>query len=57
MMLALDEGHEGFGWRVFESGRVLSAELKASLAKSLLAYFNDPPRRRRDDDVLHDQGS
>ena len=42
MMLALDEGYEGFGWRVFESGRVLGAELKASLAKSLLAYFNDP---------------
>ncbi len=42
MMLALDEGYEGFGWRVFESGRVLGAELKASLAKSLLDYFNDP---------------
>jgi hypothetical protein len=42
MMLALDEGYEGFGWKVFESGRTLSAELKASLAKSLLDYFNDP---------------
>ena len=42
MMLALDEGYEGFGWRVFESDRVLSADLKASLAKSLLDYFNDP---------------
>jgi len=42
MMLALDEGYEGFGWRVFESGRLLGAEVKASLAKSLLAYFNDP---------------
>lgn len=42
MMLALDEGYEGFGWRVFESGRPLRRELKASLAKSLLAYFNDP---------------
>jgi hypothetical protein len=42
MMLALDEGYEGFGWRVFESGRTLGAELKASLAKSLLDYFNDP---------------
>jgi hypothetical protein len=42
MMLALDEGYEGFGWRVFESGRALGAELKASLAKSLLDYFNDP---------------
>src|SRR5262247_4732544 len=42
MMLALDEGYEGFGWKVYESGRTLSAELKASLAKSLLDYFNDP---------------
>ena len=42
MMLALDEGYEGFGWRVFESGRALGADLKASLAKSLLEYFNDP---------------
>src|SRR6478672_2187342 len=42
MMVALDEGYEGFGWRVFESNRVLSADVKASLAKSLLAYFNDP---------------
>jgi hypothetical protein len=42
MMLALDEGYEGFGWRVFESGRALGPELKASLAKSLLDYFNDP---------------
>ncbi len=41
-MLALDEGYEGFGWRVFESGRSLGSELKASLAKSLLDYFNDP---------------
>ena len=42
MMLALDEGYEGFGWKVFESGRTLGAALKASLAKSLLDYFNDP---------------
>ena len=42
MMLALDEGYEGFGWRVFESERTLGPELKASLAKSLLDYFNDP---------------
>jgi hypothetical protein len=42
MMLALDEGYEGFGWRVFEAGRNMGAELKASLAKSLLDYFNDP---------------
>ena len=42
MMLALDEGYEGFGWQVFESGRALGAELKATLAKSLLDYFNDP---------------
>ncbi len=41
-MLALDEGYEGFGWKVFESGRALGPELKASLAKSLLDYFNDP---------------
>src|SRR5437762_2572324 len=26
MMLALDEGYEGFGWRVFESGRALRSE-------------------------------
>jgi len=42
MMVALDEGYEGFGWRVYESSHVLSADVKASLAKSLLAYFNDP---------------
>jgi hypothetical protein len=42
MMLALDEGYEGFGWRVFESGRALGADLKTTLAKSLLDYFNDP---------------
>jgi hypothetical protein len=42
MMLALDEGYEGFGWRVFESERTLGPELKASLARSLLDYFNDP---------------
>jgi hypothetical protein len=42
MMLALDEGYEGFGWHVFESERTLGPELKASLAKSLLDYFNDP---------------
>lgn len=42
MMAALDEGYEGFGWKVFESGRALSADLKATLAKALLDYFNDP---------------
>jgi hypothetical protein len=42
MMLALDEGYEGFGWKVFESGRTIGADLKKSLAKSLLDYFNDP---------------
>ena len=42
MMMALDEGYEGFGWRVFESGRALGKDLKATLAKSLLDYFNDP---------------
>ena len=42
MMVALDEGYEGFGWRVYEGARPLKAELKATLAKSLLDYFNDP---------------
>ena len=42
MMSALDEGYEGFGWKVHESGRTLTSELKASLAKSLIDYFNDP---------------
>lgn len=42
MVSALDEGYEGFGWRVFESGRVLAKDLKATLARSLLEYFNDP---------------
>ena len=42
MMLALDGGYEGFGWKVFESGRAMAHELKATLAKSLLEYFNDP---------------
>ena len=41
-MVALDEGYEGFGWHVYESSRVLSADVKSSLAKSLLEYFNDP---------------
>src|SRR5258706_1566207 len=42
MVSALDEGYEGFGWRVFESGRVLAKDLKTTLARSLLEYFNDP---------------
>jgi hypothetical protein len=42
MMSALDEAYEGFGWKVHESGGGLRSELKASLAKSLLDYFNDP---------------
>jgi hypothetical protein len=42
MMTALDEGYEGFGWRVYESAHALSADVRASLAKSLLDYFNDP---------------
>jgi hypothetical protein len=42
MMSALDEGYEGFGWKVHESGQALRSELKASLAKSLIDYFNDP---------------
>src|SRR5262247_3927054 len=31
MMVALDEGYEGFGWRVYESAHVLSADVRASL--------------------------
>jgi hypothetical protein len=42
MVQALEEGYEGFGWRVFESGRALGKELRAALSKSLLDYFNDP---------------
>jgi hypothetical protein len=42
MITALDEAYEGFGWRVYESGRSVGAALKSSLAKSLLDYFNDP---------------
>ncbi len=42
MLSALDEGYEGYGWQVYDSGRKLSREVKESLAKSLLDYFNDP---------------
>jgi hypothetical protein len=42
MVSALDEGYEGFGWRVHDPGRALGREVKASLARSLLDYFNDP---------------
>ncbi len=42
MLSALDEGYEGYGWRVYQSGRQLSRELKASLGKALLDYFHDP---------------
>ena len=42
MVSALDEGYEGFGWRVFESGRALGKDLKTTLARSLLDYFDDP---------------
>ena len=42
MLSALDEGYEGFGWRVHESGRALGKEIRATLAKALLDYFNDP---------------
>jgi hypothetical protein len=42
MLSALDEGYEGFGWRVHESGRALGKELRATLAKALLDYFEDP---------------
>jgi hypothetical protein len=42
MVSALDEGYEGFGWRVHDSGRALGKEVRTSLARSLLDYFNDP---------------
>src|SRR5439155_275626 len=42
MVSALDEGYEGFGWRVHESGRVLGERIRTSLARSLLAYVNGP---------------
>ena len=42
MVSALDEGYEGFGWRVHDSGRALGQEVRTSLAKSLLDYFDDP---------------
>ena len=42
MVSALDEGYEGFGWRVHDSGRAPGKEVRATLAKSLLDYFNDP---------------
>src|SRR6266581_1101072 len=38
----LVEGYEGFGWRVNETGRAPGQEVRASLARSLLDYFNDP---------------
>ncbi len=42
MLSALDEGYEGYGWQVYESGRKLGRELKESLAKSLLEFFDNP---------------
>lgn len=42
MMSALDEGYESYGWKVYASGNKLGPELKRSLEKSLLDYFNDP---------------
>jgi hypothetical protein len=42
MVSALDEGYEGFGWRVHDTGRAPSREIRESLARSLLDYFNDP---------------
>src|SRR5258706_92367 len=42
MVSALDEGYEGFGWRVFESWLALAKDLKTTLARSLLEYFDDP---------------
>src|SRR6266705_6341432 len=38
MVSALDEGYEGFGWRVNETGRAPGQEVRASLARSLLDY-------------------
>jgi len=42
MITALDEGYESYGWQVYDRSHRISHELKASLAKSLLDYFNDP---------------
>jgi hypothetical protein len=42
MVSSLDEGYEGFGWKVHETGREIGKEVRATLAKSLLDYFNDP---------------
>jgi len=42
MLSALDEGYENYGWQVYDSGRKLTRELKESLSRSLLEYFNDP---------------
>ena len=42
MLSALDEGYEGYGWRISDSGHVLKRELKLGLAKALLDYFHDP---------------
>lgn len=42
LLSALDEGYEGYGWRISESGHHLKRELKQSLSKALLDYFNDP---------------
>jgi hypothetical protein len=42
MRAALDDGYEGFGWRVFEGGRKLGSDLRSTLAQSLLDYFDDP---------------
>ena len=53
MMSALDEGYEGFGWRVHESGRALDNDLKATLAKSLLDYFNDPTMPTSGDELTY----
>jgi hypothetical protein len=42
MLAALDEGYEGLGWRVYESGRELGREIRQGLAQALLGYFDDP---------------
>jgi hypothetical protein len=42
MVSALDEGYESYGWQIYDRSHKLSHDLRASLAKSLLDYFNDP---------------
>ena len=58
MMLALDEGYEGFGWRVFESGRSARAGAQgdAGQVAARLLQRSDGADQRRRADLLHDQG-